>query len=139
MLRNGERIELRDYAHCIEPNCKCKCSAESFGPTSLQSGSSAITLKLHNGYYHDCYKDLMKVCQTAFVFAICFLLLLVLLKCRELCQDTPPNLIIAPNAGVAAYRSWLQTIVSLSNGYEIHMQVSIAKRFSLTFHPGADT
>lgn len=25
-------------------------------------------------------------------------------------KDTPPNLIIAPNAGVAAYRSWLQTI-----------------------------
>ncbi|KAL3337082.1 hypothetical protein AABB24_029641 [Solanum stoloniferum] len=82
--RNGERIELRDYAHCTETNCKCKCSAESFGPTSLQSGYSAVTLKLHNGYYHDCYKDLMK--------------------------DTPPNLIIAPNAGVAAYRCWLQTI-----------------------------
>ncbi|KAJ8569862.1 hypothetical protein K7X08_006439 [Anisodus acutangulus] len=82
--RNGERIELHDYAHCTETNCKCKCLTESFGPTSLQSGSSAITLKLHAGYYHDCYKDLMK--------------------------GSPPNLIIAPNAGVAAYRSWLQTI-----------------------------
>ncbi|XP_060214409.1 uncharacterized protein LOC132641428 isoform X4 [Lycium barbarum] len=81
--RNGERIELRDYAHCTETYCKCKCSMESFGPMSLQSGSSAITLKLHAGYYHDSYKDLMK--------------------------GSPPNLIIAPNAGVAAYRSWLQT------------------------------
>ncbi|KAJ8569861.1 hypothetical protein K7X08_006438 [Anisodus acutangulus] len=82
--RNGERIELRDYAHCTETNCKCKFSTESFGPTSLQSGSSAINLKLHAGYYHDCYKDLMK--------------------------GSPPNLIIAPNAGIAAYRSWLPTI-----------------------------
>lgn len=115
MIRNGERIELCDYAHCTETNCKCKCSSESFGPTSLQSESLAIALKLHNGYYHDFYKDLMKVCQTAFVFAICFLLLLVLLKCCKLCQSTPPDLIIALNAGVAAYRSWLQTIVSLLN------------------------
>ncbi|XP_016457860.2 uncharacterized protein LOC107781639 isoform X1 [Nicotiana tabacum] len=82
--RNGERIELRDYAHCTETNCQCNCSTESFGPTSLSSGSSAIKLKLHAGYYHDCYKNLIK--------------------------GSPPNLIIAPNAGVAAYRSWLPTI-----------------------------
>ncbi|KAJ8547812.1 hypothetical protein K7X08_021048 [Anisodus acutangulus] len=25
-------------------------------------------------------------------------------------KGSPPNLIIAPNAGIAAYRSWLQTI-----------------------------
>ncbi|KAF3632592.1 putative metalloendoproteinase 1-like [Capsicum annuum] len=108
--RNGERIVLRDYAHCTETNCKCKCSTESFGLTSLQTGSSAITLKLHTGYYHDCYKDLLKVTQTTFIFAICFLPLLVLLKCCKLRQGFPPDLIIAPNAGVAAYRSWLQTI-----------------------------
>lgn len=113
MIRNGERIVLRDYAHCTETNCKCKCSTESFGLTSLQTGSSAITLKLHTGYYHDCYKDLLKVTQTTFIFAICFLPLLVLLKCCKLRQGFPPDLIIAPNAGVAAYRSWLQTIVSL--------------------------
>ncbi|XP_055810211.1 uncharacterized protein LOC129880274 isoform X2 [Solanum dulcamara] len=82
--RNGERIELRDYAHCTETNCKCTCPTKSFGPMSLQSGSSGITLTLHSGYYHGCYNDLMK--------------------------GTPPNLVIAPNAGVAAYRSWLQTI-----------------------------
>ncbi|CAN4124301.1 unnamed protein product [Withania somnifera] len=82
--RNGERIELRDYAHCTETNCKCKCLTENCGPTSLPSGSSAIILKLHAGCYHDCYKDLLK--------------------------GSPPNLIVAPNAGVAAYRSWQQTI-----------------------------
>ncbi|XP_009605575.1 uncharacterized protein [Nicotiana tomentosiformis] len=82
--RNGERIELHDYAHCTETNYKCKCSTENFGPTSLSSGSSAIKLKLHAGYYHDCYENIIK--------------------------GSPPNLIIAPNAGVAAYRSWVPTI-----------------------------
>lgn len=113
MIRNGERIELRDYAHCTETNCQCNCSTESFGPTSLSSGSSAIKLKLHAGYYHDCYENIIKVIQTAFAFARTFPYYgWVLLKCCILCQGSPPNLIIAPNAGVAAYRSWVPTIVS---------------------------
>ncbi|KAK3013337.1 hypothetical protein RJ639_009308 [Escallonia herrerae] len=46
--------------------------------------SSAVTLRLHAGYYHDRYRDVAK--------------------------NSSPHLIIAPNAGVAAYSTWLPTI-----------------------------
>ncbi|KAK4402867.1 hypothetical protein Sango_1027400 [Sesamum angolense] len=45
---------------------------------------SVVTLKLHAGCYHDCY--------------------------GELAKDSFPHIILAPNAGIAAYTSWLPTL-----------------------------
>ncbi|KAI4314264.1 hypothetical protein L6164_027191 [Bauhinia variegata] len=46
--------------------------------------SSAVTSQLWRGFYHDRYRDIV--------------------------QDSFPNMIIAPNAGIAAYSSWLPSI-----------------------------
>ncbi|TVU39211.1 hypothetical protein EJB05_12619, partial [Eragrostis curvula] len=46
--------------------------------------SSPVTLKLWKGFYHERYRDIMK--------------------------NSNPHLIFAPNAGVAAYPSWMPTI-----------------------------
>lgn len=51
---------------------------------SEASCGSVVTLQLLKGFYHDRFKDLMK--------------------------DSFPHLIIAPNAGVAAYPSWMETV-----------------------------
>uniref|UniRef100_A0A803MB42 MYND-type domain-containing protein n=1 Tax=Chenopodium quinoa TaxID=63459 RepID=A0A803MB42_CHEQI len=52
-------------------------------PSETSSGS-VVTMRLLKGFYHDRFKDLMK--------------------------DSFPHLIIAPNAGVAAYPSWMETV-----------------------------
>lgn len=79
--RNDERIELDQYAQCNETDCVCKSSEEN---SSSGPSTSGVTIRLHAGYYHDCYKDLAK--------------------------DSLPHLIIAPNSGIAAYSSWSPTI-----------------------------
>ncbi|KAL8121179.1 hypothetical protein AgCh_018075 [Apium graveolens] len=79
--RNGERIELYKYAHCNEIDCVCKSSEKNF---SSGPSSVGVEIRLHAGYYHDRYKDLAK--------------------------DSVPHLIVAPNAGIAAYTSWSPTI-----------------------------
>lgn len=58
MNRNGERIELYQYAQCNETDCICKSSEKNFssGPSTL-----GVEIRLHAGYYHDRYKDLAKV------------------------------------------------------------------------------
>lgn len=56
------------------------------------SSSTVVTLRLLKGFYHDRFRDLMK--------------------------DAFPHLIIAPNAGVAAYSSWMET-VELIHGLNI--------------------
>ncbi|CAI9092841.1 OLC1v1028182C1 [Oldenlandia corymbosa var. corymbosa] len=80
--RDGECIDLFSYAKCTQTDCECKSS----GDCTLQSlnRSSKVTIQLHAGYYHDVHTDLFK--------------------------QSSPDLIVAPNAGVAAYRSWLPTI-----------------------------
>ncbi|XP_076892845.1 uncharacterized protein LOC143544690 [Bidens hawaiensis] len=60
---------------------EANCSCKT--PISTDD-SSKITLRFHSGYYHDCYEELTK--------------------------EFLPDLIIAPNAGIAAYKSWLPTI-----------------------------
>ncbi|PNT75112.1 hypothetical protein BRADI_1g27807v3 [Brachypodium distachyon] len=66
------------------------CSAESCCCRSFAASEdvncSALTLKLWKGVYHERYSDM----------------------------DSNPHLIVAPNAGLAAYPTWLPTIVSLS-------------------------
>ncbi|CAH9085325.1 unnamed protein product [Cuscuta europaea] len=82
--RDGEKIDLYSYCQCAETDCECKYLNTSCDSYTLTNNSYPVTLHLYSGYYHDRYRDLSK--------------------------DSFPNLIIAPNAGIAAYRSWLPTI-----------------------------
>nr|XP_027097641.1 zinc finger MYND domain-containing protein 15-like isoform X7 [Coffea arabica] len=81
--RDGERIDICSYAQCTDRDCECKSDMHFAKP--LSDRSCSVTLQLHAGCYHDVYTELMK-------------------------QDSFPDLIIAPNAGIAAYKSWLPTI-----------------------------
>ncbi|XP_057507945.1 uncharacterized protein LOC130790896 isoform X1 [Actinidia eriantha] len=81
--RDSERIELYSYARCVETDCICKSSIENLS-LNASGKSSVVRLRLHSGYYHDRYRDIAK--------------------------DSLPHLVIAPNAGVAAFTSWLPTI-----------------------------
>ncbi|XP_057794384.1 uncharacterized protein LOC131010740 [Salvia miltiorrhiza] len=83
-VRDGEKIDLYTYSQCNNMDCGCRSSAVSYRERIDTCHSSAITLRLHAGFYHHC--------------------------CRELQQDCFPHIIIAANAGVAAYISWLPTI-----------------------------
>ncbi|XP_024923646.3 uncharacterized protein LOC107435276 isoform X3 [Ziziphus jujuba] len=80
--RDGEKIDLCKYAHCLRTDCFCKSSSNTWGSNS--SENLAITLQLRRGFYHDRYKDIAK--------------------------ESSPHFIIAPNAGIAAYSSWLPTM-----------------------------
>ncbi|XP_027097638.1 uncharacterized protein [Coffea arabica] len=80
--RDGERIDICSYAQCTDRDCECKSDMHFAKP--LSDRSCSVTLQLHAGCYHDVYTELMK--------------------------DSFPDLIIAPNAGIAAYKSWLPTI-----------------------------
>ncbi|XP_077216967.1 zinc ion binding protein isoform X2 [Tasmannia lanceolata] len=82
-FREGERIKLYSYARCVDMGCACKSSSEKNGGVS-NGGNSAVTLQLWKGFYHDRYRDIVK--------------------------DSVPHLIVASNAGIAAYSSWLPTI-----------------------------
>ncbi|PON46555.1 Zinc finger, MYND-type [Parasponia andersonii] len=81
--RDGERITLCRYARCLGTDCICKSIQD--GDWGRQtSKSTTLVLNLRNGFYHDRYGDIVK--------------------------DSFPHLIIAPNAGIAAYPSWSPTI-----------------------------
>ncbi|KAG8366225.1 hypothetical protein BUALT_Bualt17G0054400 [Buddleja alternifolia] len=82
--RDGEKIHLNTYGQCNQMDCQCKYSIDSHNKGITKYHSCAITLRLHAGYYHDRY--------------------------RELVKDSSPHIIIAPNAGIAAYTSWLPTL-----------------------------
>ncbi|KAG4159286.1 hypothetical protein ERO13_D02G166800v2 [Gossypium hirsutum] len=81
--RDGDKIDLHSYAHCIEQDCDCRYKNENTS-CSICHTSSAVTLQLHRGYYHERFLDIS--------------------------EDSHPHLVIAPNAGIAAYASWLPTI-----------------------------
>ncbi|KAI3970591.1 hypothetical protein MKX01_024238 [Papaver californicum] len=82
-LRDGSKINLHAYAHCVDIECDCKSLTEAEWRIS-DGTTSVVSLQLHKGFYHDLYRNLKK--------------------------DPAPDLIIAPNAGIAAYPSWLPTI-----------------------------
>lgn len=82
---DGENVELYNYAHCSESDCSCKTSGENLS-IDANDRTPTVTLRLHKGYYHDRYRDLVK--------------------------DSFPHIIIGPNAGIAAFESWLPTIFS---------------------------
>ncbi|XP_062111786.1 uncharacterized protein LOC133823180 isoform X5 [Humulus lupulus] len=81
--RDGQSFTLRKYARCISTDCSCR-STEDVSWGLHTSKSATVSMKLRRGFYHDCYRDIVK--------------------------DSSPHLIIAPNAGIAAYSSWLPTI-----------------------------
>lgn len=126
--RNGETINLCSYAKCLQMDCVCKSSSKDVDRDVYSNKHPRLTLKLWRGFYHDCYKDITKVSfilrlppyrkQTFIVSIISFTLIFPLtwsFGCFSLLvlsgQDNYPHLIIAPNAGIAAYSSWLPTIV----------------------------
>ncbi|KAL4348054.1 hypothetical protein GQ457_17G024600 [Hibiscus cannabinus] len=82
--RDGGKIDLHSYVHCTEQDCNCKYENENTSCGVGAHTSSAVMLQLHRGYYHERFIDISK--------------------------DSLPHLVIAPNAGVAAYASWLPTI-----------------------------
>ncbi|XP_063936789.1 uncharacterized protein LOC108196101 isoform X2 [Daucus carota subsp. sativus] len=84
--RDGERIDLHQYAQCNETDCICKSSHRE---SSSAASTLGVAVRLHSGYYHDRYRDLAK--------------------------ESLPHLIIAPNAGIAAYTSWSPTIELLKD------------------------
>ncbi|KAL9268044.1 Zinc finger MYND domain-containing protein [Drosera capensis] len=80
--RDGEKITLYSYAHCDYEDCECKMARKNTSLGASIEADSAVTLRLFRGLYHNRFRDM----------------------------DSSPDLIIAPNAGIAAYRSWLATI-----------------------------
>ncbi|XP_010272096.1 PREDICTED: zinc finger MYND domain-containing protein 15 isoform X2 [Nelumbo nucifera] len=86
-FRDGERIDLRSYVHCVEVDCSCKSSSDNASLLVSHGRNSAVTMRLHKGFYHDRYKEIVK--------------------------ESFPHLIIASNAGIAAYSSWLPTIETI--------------------------
>ncbi|XP_010043830.2 zinc finger MYND domain-containing protein 15 isoform X3 [Eucalyptus grandis] len=82
--RDGETIKVGGYAQCSDTDCDCK-STSSQGSKSLDTAyDSTVILQLRRGCYHDIY--------------------------RNISEESFPHLIVAPNAGIAAYSSWLPTI-----------------------------
>ncbi|CAN1151322.1 Zinc finger MYND domain-containing protein 15 [Linum perenne] len=73
--RDGEKIDMDCYANCQDTHCTCRSSMRN---------SSALSLRLRSGLYHDRY--------------------------REIAEDSVPNIVVSPNAGIPAYPSWLPTI-----------------------------
>ncbi|KAJ6313330.1 hypothetical protein OIU76_011100 [Salix suchowensis] len=82
--RDGEKISLCSYAHCLDADCICNFSSENLSQIANTGKSTSVTLQLRSGFYHERY--------------------------RELAEDLCPHLVISPNAGIAAYPSWLPTI-----------------------------
>lgn len=83
--RDGETTELTRYAQCSDGSCSCKSSSPNVNRSSSHTNST-LTLKLRKGFYHEKYRYM----------------------------DSYPHMIIAPNAGIAAYSSWLPSIELIS-------------------------
>ncbi|XP_043705305.1 zinc finger MYND domain-containing protein 15 [Telopea speciosissima] len=83
-FRDGERIDLCRYARCTEIDCACKSSTENASLGVSNGINSPVTLQLHKGFYHE--------------------------RHREIVKDSFPHLVVASNAGIAAYSSWLPTL-----------------------------
>lgn len=58
MNRDGEKINLWQYARCLKTDCFCKSSSDNLCDNTKTLG---ITLQLRRGFYHDRYSDIAKV------------------------------------------------------------------------------
>ncbi|WOK98915.1 zinc finger MYND domain-containing protein 15 [Canna indica] len=86
-FRDGDTVNFYKYLPCTEGSCICKSScgdSHTKGPKSPNSISGTVNIRLHKGLYHDRYRNIIK--------------------------DSYPHIIVAPNAGIAAYSSWLPTV-----------------------------
>ena len=116
--RDGESFTLCKYARCLSRDCICK-SSEDVSRDIHTSRSTTVTMNLRKGFYHDCYRDILKVLHYLLQIDTCelgssFYSGFSHDSWLRLCfQDSSPHLIIAPNAGIAAYASWLPTIVCI--------------------------
>ncbi|KAJ3677998.1 hypothetical protein LUZ60_001801 [Juncus effusus] len=69
----------------IKTICKyANCFDDNCTCRSSHNTNSSLILKFHKGLYHERYNDVIK--------------------------DSKPDIIIAPNAGIAAYSSWIPTL-----------------------------
>lgn len=129
MNRDGEKISLCRYSPCTEKECECKYPSKTPNP----GNESAVSLQLYRGFYHDRYSDITKVnfllvydrnsnllncSHMLYLISLalnCWIHRNVLISDWKSClqeQDSPPpHIVIAPNAGIAAYPTWLPTIV----------------------------
>ncbi|XP_027361341.1 zinc finger MYND domain-containing protein 15 isoform X2 [Abrus precatorius] len=82
--RDGEKIHISKHPCCNELECECKLASENTSLETQTGITSALTLQLWKGFYHDRYEDIVK--------------------------NSFPHLVIAPNSGIAAYSSWLPSI-----------------------------
>lgn len=82
--RDSEEIKISKYSCCNGDECVCKLASEDVILGAQTGITSALTLKLWQGFYHDRYRDIIK--------------------------NSFPHLVIAPNGGIAAYSSWLPSI-----------------------------
>ncbi|KAF3331949.1 Zinc finger MYND domain-containing protein 15 [Carex littledalei] len=83
LSRDGETRHFNKYVHCSEDDCCCKSSSNNPSKNS-SSLKGTLTIKLRKGLYHDRYSDIIR--------------------------ESKPNIIVAPNAGIAAYSTWLPTL-----------------------------
>ncbi|KAF9614406.1 hypothetical protein IFM89_018551 [Coptis chinensis] len=58
--RDGEKIDLCSYCHCLESGCTCNSASGKASQVSSNDKISTVTLKLHRGFYHDRCKDIVK-------------------------------------------------------------------------------
>ncbi|KAF9606776.1 hypothetical protein IFM89_028152 [Coptis chinensis] len=84
MSRDGEKIDLCSYCHCLESGCTSNSASGKASQVSSNDKISTVTLKLHRGFYDD--------------------------RCKDIVKDSLPHFVFAANAGLAAYSSWLPTI-----------------------------
>ncbi|KAJ7543504.1 hypothetical protein O6H91_09G040700 [Diphasiastrum complanatum] len=89
--RDQEIVSLCGYAKCLDDDCDCKFS--SLRNEEIRQGNSDrfhrnLTIQFWKGLYHDRYEELAKKGKA--------------------------DLVLAPNAGVAAFPSWRETIELLS-------------------------
>lgn len=82
--RDGEEIDILNYCHCNETDCDCKSENRSTSLSMDAKTTKGVTLRLHRGFYHERFGDITK--------------------------DSLPHLVIAPNAGLAAYPSWIPSL-----------------------------
>ncbi|GER54855.1 zinc ion binding [Striga asiatica] len=85
ICHSSESFHICMLGMCNEMDCGCKHPVEYQKERIITSCCSyPVKLQLHAGFYHDCYGKLLK--------------------------DSLPHIILAPNAGIAAYTSWVPTL-----------------------------
>lgn len=59
--RDGEQISIPKYPCCNEAKCVCRLETENKTLATQTGSTSALTLRLWRGFYHDRYRDIVKV------------------------------------------------------------------------------